>query len=363
MKRGLVAVAGLLALGLIAPACSTIGDPGGMPEALPHGGTGAFRVLEAPEETGLRGTPGAALLLLEDAFVGAMVQGDFVFFTSAPPVEEPLPMVPEDHPAGEIFWPAFEARRIHRGARRDDGFGAFDGGGAILTAEAAWEGEEVFDPWVVEDGGVARLYYAADGGIGVAEAPSLDGAFTRVGDGPVLGPEAAATGAPTRPSVVRGPEGDWLMYYDAGGEIRVARSSDGLAFTPLGPITVEGMDLGESPELERAHPGALAVTTPAGRPLVRLYFESIREDGAHKLYVAGSFDGVAFERHEVELLESVDLRYPAPVALDERVTLLYASTRFNSVGRITRGLQKRALIVSVAPLSTSFLPPEEDEAE
>ena len=196
MKRALLCVISLLALGLIAPACSTIGDPGGMPDGLPHGGTGAFRLLDN-EETGISGSPGAAMFLFEPAFENAMVQGDFVFFTAAPPLDEP-PMPPEDFPRNEIYWEAFQPRRIQRGVRREEGFAAFDPADEVLTASEPWEGEEIFDPWVVEDGGTFRMYYAGDGGIGVAEASALDGAFTRVA-GPVLGPDDAASGSPRRP--------------------------------------------------------------------------------------------------------------------------------------------------------------------
>lgn len=360
MKRALLCVVSLLALGLIAPACSTIGDPGGMPDGLPHGGTGAFRLLDN-EETGISGSPGAAMFLFEPAFENAMVQGDFVFFTAAPPLDEP-PMPPEDFPRNEIYWEAFQPRRIQRGVRREEGFAAFDPADEVLTASEPWEGEEIFDPWVVEDGGTFRMYYAGDGGIGVAEASALDGTFTRVA-GPVLGPDDAASGSPRRPSVVRGPDGDWLMYYDAGGEIRLARSSDGVAFSPVGAISLEGEDLGESPEVEARNPGAITVTTSAGRSIVRVYFESIREDGTHRIYVAGSFDGVEFERHELQLFESVDLRFPAPLTVDTRVTLLYASLPAFSRGRISRNLQVRALVVGAAPAGESFLPESEAPAE
>src|SRR5690606_17230964 len=209
-------------------------------------------------------------------------------------------------------------------------------------AEEGWEGSEVFDPWVVIDEGRARLYYAAEGGIGVAEAASIDGVFRRVGAGPVL--EGAR-----RPSVVRGLDGAWWMYFDAGGSLGLARSEDGLAFERVDePITIDGEDLTDSPEVSVGMPGAAVVETPAGRRLVRLYYESRREDGSVLAYVAGSADGLAFERHELPVLDEADARFPAPVIVDARVTLLYANLPTDS------GEQTRSLVVAVAPSTVRF---------
>ena len=144
------------------------------------------------------------------------------------------------------------------------------------------------------------------------------------------------------------------MYYEAAGALHAARSDDGRAFEPRGRITIGGEDHGEGVELERASPGAVRVETRAGRVLVRLYFESLRDglvegERAHVLYVAGSSDGLAFERHPRPVLAASDARYPAPVLLDTRVTLLYASLPF-----FGGPYQTRAVVAAVGPAGQRF---------
>jgi len=349
-----IALGAAVALALY-PACSTIGDEGGEPSALPHGGTGAFRLLDSEETEIIGAIPGRAMVL-RDAIGGYCVLDDSLFYATAEVLED-RPMVPEDHPAGDIFWPGFEPRRIHRGTAREEGVGGFAQGPEVLAASEGWEGGEVFDPWAVRDGDTVRLYYAAQGGIGVAEASSVEGPFEKR-DGPIV--TDALDGAPHRPSVIRGPDGAWWMYYDAGGELRAARSDDGLDFEPMGAIELTGDDEGAGTEVAVVSPGALRVETPADRVLVRLYFESVRdgelEEGlSHRIYVAGSEDGLVFERFARPVLrDQTDVRLPAPVAIDDRRTLLYVSLPFAGGPLITR-----AVSVSVAPGGFRFVVEEE----
>ena len=337
------------------PSCSTIGDPGGSPDAYPHGGTGQFRRLTADEV----GAAGRAIDLSNVAIDGSMVADGYLFYAAAPLRDTP-PEVPAEHPAREVFWDAFEPRAIHRAEPQDNR--GFSAGPQILAASESWEGGEVFDPWIVIDGGRARLYYAAEGGVGLAEASSVDGTFTRVGSGPIL--EAAGDAAPRRPSVVLGADGAWWMYFDDGGAIGVARSEDGVDFErvdgdpstdAIDPLVIGGEDLGEEPEVSVGMPGAAALDTATGRRLVRLYYESRREDGSVLAYVAGSTDGVTFERHEVPVMEQPDVRFPVPVLLDDRITLLYVNLPSSGT------YQTRLLGAAVSPATVSFAPLENDE--
>lgn len=354
MRRALLLVAAALA------GCSTLGDAGGSPDAYPHGGTGQFRTLE-PAETGIRA---GAIALQRATLDSAMVSEGYLFYAAAPLSETP-PEPPMDLPAGEVFWEAFEARRIHRTEPRDAR--GFFPGPVIFEASEPWEGAEVFDPWVVlgEDG-VVRMYYAAEGGIGLATAGAIDGAFQRVRSSPLLDEEDAIAGAPRRPSVVRGVDGAWWMYYDAGGAIGIARSEDGERFEridgdpstgAIDPLVLHGEDLGEVPEVSVGMPGAAALDTSAGRRLVRLYYESRREDGSIHAYVAGSADGVVFERHEIPVMEASHLLAPAPVLVDDRVTLLYAG--IPATARFAmQGYPSRSLSAAVSPASVRFDPAE-----
>lgn len=347
----------VLALLAPLPACSAIGDPGGIAEGYPHGGTGQFRKLDA-DEVGITG--GRAIVLQNIALDAAMVAEGHLFYAAAARVDEP-PEPPEGFPANEVFRDAFGPRTIFRAAPQEAlGFRA---GPEVLAASEPWEGEEVFDPWVVVDGDVVRMYYAAEGGIGVAVASAIDGAFARAG-GPILDESAALSGAPRRPSVVRGADGAWWMYYDAGGAIGAARSEDGLVFarmdgdpsTPaIDPILIEGDDGRDSEELSVGSPAAVGVDMVSGRRLVRIYFESRRDDGTILPYVAGTEDGVTFERHEVPVMSDTDVRFPAPVLLDARVTLLYVNAPFRA-----GGYQVRSLLAAVSPAGERFAPDQEE---
>jgi hypothetical protein len=337
-------------------ACSTLGEPGSFPSAYPHGGTGVFRALTA-DEVGIR--DGRAVVNQRLAVEGSSIAGGYLFYATAPLLEMP-PEVPGEQPANEVYWPAFGPRSVSRAApRADRGFSA---GPPVFTASEPWEEGEVFDPWVVVDGDRVRLYYAAAGGIGLAEATGLEGDFERVGEGPLLDADDAVSGVPRRPSVVFGPDGAWWMYYDAGGAIGVARSDDGRAFTRVdGDLSTPAIDplrldfsqdfadVETSEEVSVGSPGAVAVDTPGGRRLIRVYFESRRADGTVRAYVAGTADGVTFERHNVPVLDEEDARFPAPYVLDERVTLLYANVPFD-----TGGFQTRSIVGSVSPASTTF---------
>ena len=353
MRRAPALVFLLVALGVGTEGCSLIGDAGGTPDGLPHGGTGQFRLLDN-DEVGIIGSlPGRAMVVLNDAIESGHAVDGHLFYASAPDLAMP-PMLPSDHPSNEIFWPAFEGRRIHRGVSREEGVGAFDAGAAVLTARLTWEGGEVFDPWVtLADDGTVLLYYAGADGIGVATAPSIDGTFTRAFSTPIVT-------AARRPSVVVGPDSAYWMYFDTGAGISAARSEDGLFFALFGPITLRGDDLGEGTEVRVANPGAVRVDTRAERALVRLYFESYR-DGvledreAHMFYVAGSGDGMNFVRHPRAVMEQTDIRFPSPQLVDDRVTLLYGNLPFFGGPFLTR-----AVVVSVGPGGESFHPEIEE---
>lgn len=354
---------GLGLVGLVSSmGCSTIGDPGGMPEGLPHGGTGQFRPLDE-DEVGIRSPVTGRAMVLSDHALGAAtpVGLDFLFYAAAPLMEEP-PEFPMDFPQGEVYWPAFEPRRIHRGTplTSDDDeeqhiLSGFVRGDVVLDATEGWEGDEVFDPWpVVTDEGTARLYYAAAGGIGVAEASAIDGSFSKV-DGPIVGEIDAKV--PRRPSVVPGIDGGWLMYFSLDDGIRVARSDDGVSFELLDPPTFDGPDETDSPEIARIHPGAVHVVTAANRSLIRLYYVSVRADGTHLAYVGASDDGLDFELHPRPVLEATDVRFPSPLLIDDRVTFLYVNRAYSPGGFTT----PRALVVTVSPAGDRFDPPEAGE--
>jgi hypothetical protein len=239
-------------------------------------------------------------------------------------------------------WSAFAARGILRSAPRANGQRGFDEGTPALTATADWEGGHVEDPWtVVDDDGHARLYYAAAGGLGLAEATTVAGTFVSVG-APVIEGEGVR-----RPSVVRGLDDEgFLMFFEREGRIERAHSSDGRTWTQDGPVTLPALaarDERDDTEVSVGSPGVVRARTSAGRSVLRMYYESRRRDGQVLIAMAGSFDGATFEALEVPVVESRSLRMPAPLSQDERITLLYMSTARG--GTPERG----ALVVGVAP--------------
>ncbi|UJR79753.1 hypothetical protein [Sandaracinus amylolyticus] len=360
-----------LGLALVASsACSTLGSSPSSPEGLPHGGTGPFRLAQAEEVDVPPTPPGSTLFERTRAVENGMTAEGFLFYAGAEPREIEMPDagpiddggtiddagVLEDAgtadagpppPEGplEIDWSVFEPRVIVRSAPRAEGLG-FDAGSEVLAATDAWEGGFVRDPWaVVLEDGRARLYYGAEGGIGVAQAASIDGTFAKVGSAPVIAGEVR------RPTVIdtRGTEAEhaFLMYFERDGSLVGASSDDGLAWAEIGVIDLPALaarDMRDSDEIEVGGPGVIAARTEAGRAVIRLYYESRRANGQVLITMAGSFDGVTFEPLRIPVVQDRALRWPAPRQLDLRVTMLYMQGE-----RGGRGAERGALLVGIAP--------------
>ncbi|MBW2461608.1 MAG: hypothetical protein JRH11_08165 [Deltaproteobacteria bacterium] len=331
-------------------ACGTTAPDPNPPGDLPHGGTGEFRALTSTE-TGISGIAGLALAARKVAIESAAGLPDGpLFYGVGVLLEEP----PDEDPAlpeGDVDWTGYEPRIIRRAASREgEELGFIFPGVEVLAATEAWEMGEVFSPWpVLLSDGRLRLYYASPGGIGVAEAPSVDGALVRVGGGPIV----ATVGGemPRRPTVVQVPDGDsFLLYYEVGGHLVGATSTDGLSFTafadPLVPGAFVPRDDDDPAEVALGGPGAIRFDTGVGRQLIRLYFESRRDDGTRLLMMSGSTDGMTFERYEVPVVGDEDRRDPAPIQLDLRTTLMYLHGP-----RQVSSRQGRGVLGTVAPRS------------
>ena len=337
--RAILALAVLLACG-----CATLAEEELEILPAPHNGVGPFRPLDRTE-TGVPGNPSGRVINTRGAVAAPMVADDHLFYVFA----EPLPdVMPPEMPGEAIDWSFFAPRAIHRAPPGDERLG-FPTGSQVLAAEAGWEGESVRDPWalVLPDGRVL-LYYVGDGGIGLAEASSIGGAFTRAGGGPIVAPVAGETLA--RPSVVLF-DGTYFMYFETGaGTIALAESSDGRSFTRAGTVDVaRGPVSGEPDEIAVAAPGATVATTASGRRFIRLYLESHREDGTHLISLAASADGRVFERLERPVVEAPGTGEPGPMTIDERVSVL-----FYTAPAVQSGLQTRAIVGGVAPMSATL---------
>ncbi len=328
--------------------CASLGAETAFPDPVQTSGVGPFRPLDATE-TGVDAEPAGRAQATSGASDGGMRAGDFFFSVEAAPLAEPPPRT-AGLPAAAVDWARFEPRRISRAARLEGthGFGA---GEVVLQAEADWEGDAVFEPWAIElPDGRARLYYAAAGGIGLAEAPSLGGAFVRRGEGPVLAGARA-------PSVVSSDEG-YLLYFERDGSLGLATSPDGLSFTVVDEaltLTAPAPDDPEAPlETSFHRPGAVWARTVARERVLRLYFEVRRDDGTFAATLAASLDGRSFER----LADSVyggdeSSGAPAPFLLEDGTTLLHFTVDANGPGREPF----RAPVIGVAPSSVRFADP------
>jgi len=345
MTRRAIAIA---ALTLAFVACATLGDETAFPDIIQTSGVGPFRLLDATENGGLA-APSGRVLFSREAVGRAMMAEGFLFYPRAPVVDEPPERDP-DLPEGVIDPAQVEPFALFRGTPREvdgddvlEGAVSFDGGSMVLEATEAWEGESLTDPWVhVGADGTARLYYAAEGGIGVAEAGAADGTFTKVA-GPVVTDARA-------PSVVTF-GGETLLFFEAeGGTLGLARSSDGLTFTEES----RDLELALAGETALHAPGALVATTPTGRTVLRLYFEAVNAEGVTILSLAATEDLASWDRLETEIgiLSTVeDARAPSPFLRDDGITVLLITRQSDS-----RGVELRAICGAMAPANLSLVP-------
>jgi hypothetical protein len=398
-----IATSTLLACGLmLGTGCSLLGTPASSPDGLPHAGVGPFRDLTTTENGLTR--PGAAVLLRNVAGERPMQAGLHLFYAAAstevpdagvpdagtddagaddggvdggaldagePLDAGPIDAGPEPEIPDDIDWDALaEGRRIYRSPPSEENWGFFPGT-VVLAPEGgpAWEGGYVTDPWAVETADGALLYYAAEGGIGVAEASAIDGTFTRVGTAPILGltgsdaprcPAVVATeglgfvpdlsqldGGPVDPGEFLFESAAFYMVYELAGTIRIATSADGRAFTDRGAITIPAIgtrDVRDGAEVSVGCPGVGIAEPNTGRRFLRVYYESRRDNGAVLVGLMATSNGSWFDFHPTPVISAYDHRMPAPRMVDARISLL-----FSWRPRVAMDRQVGELMVGVAP--------------
>lgn len=371
--------------------CSLLGTPASSPDGLPHAGVGPYRDLTTTENGLTR--PGAAVLLRNIASERPMQADLHLFYAAAstamPDLDAGVPDAgmesdagepldagavdagPEPEVPSEIDWDALaEGRRIYRSAPSEENWGFFPGT-VVLAPEGgpAWEGGYVTDPWALATDDGALLYYAAEGGIGVAEASAIDGTFARVGTAPIIGatgsdvprcPAVVATdglgfvpdlsqvdGGPTDPGPFLFEEAAFYMVYELAGAIRIATSPDGRAFTDRGAITIPAIgtrDVRDGVEVSVGCPGVAIAEPNTGRRFLRVYYESRRDNGATLVGLMATSNGSWFDFHPTPAISAYDARMPAPRIVDARVSLLYSWRP-----REAMDMQVGELVVGVAP--------------
>ncbi|HEY3819538.1 MAG TPA: hypothetical protein VGL81_20355 [Polyangiaceae bacterium] len=220
----------LCALALLL-SCGTLGAAGGQPQGLPSSGVGPFRALEPGELTP------KALVPYVFSNQTADYREPYVIGTSSDPSSTEVWMYAVAHVGGVdvITRTRADDARSFYGDISDTSTGAPPTPPVVLQASQPWEGGATGNlggPSALLVGGQLWLYYAAAGGIGLAQ--SADGlSFTKQG-APVLTPDASATWeatTPHAPSVAIFPDGTWHMMYGAGVSIGEATSPDGITWT------------------------------------------------------------------------------------------------------------------------------------
>jgi hypothetical protein len=163
----------------------------------------------------------------------------------------------------------------------------------VLKPTLSWEGMAVTGPSALRVGSEIWLYYAGQGGIGLAK--STDGlTFTKTGS-PVLAVDPSATwenGGPRAPTVAVFPDGTWHMLYAAGTSIGEATSNDGVAWTrvagnpvlvPSTPVDPKTLPEGSMPPFDEHSvddPLLLPRMDPSGQLQVRVLYTGYDESAA-----------------------------------------------------------------------------------
>jgi hypothetical protein len=216
---------------LLSLSCGTLGTPGGVPAGLPSSGVGPFRPLQEGELTP------EALVPYVFSDQTADYREPSVVGTSSDPSSTEVWMYVVAHVGGVdvlVRTRADDARSFY-GDVADNSGGAPPTPPVVLSASETWEGGATGNlggPSALMVSGQLWLYYAATGGIGLAQ--SSDGLTFMKQSAPVLTPDASATWettTPHAPSVAVFPDGTWHMMYGAGVSIGEATSPDGITWT------------------------------------------------------------------------------------------------------------------------------------
>lgn len=259
-------------------------DTSGGGEGLPSTGAGPYQRLE-PDETTPADEPWLAtdrLLDFTQPAILARAGGGFVFF---------LTREPPDEPAGDTV--------ILRGALRDPRELPDEPAAVVLTADLAWEEGHVAAPALVERAGQLVMIY--EGGVA---SPQL-GRATSTDGGRTWQKDAAPILADARDPAVAFDGTTWLLAFTRPGiaGLWLARSTDGLAFTPEAePFLLPSGAEDSFERVDVAGPSLAWLVESSGRGHFALWYgglEELPDEGdapRHAVGYAASFDGLAWDR-------------------------------------------------------------------
>jgi len=224
-----------------------------------------------------------------------------------------------------------------------------------------WEGGRVGAPSaIIGADGETRLYYEAEGGIGVAVGDK--GALVSV-DHPILTPTAVpwATGSLRSPGVVLLPDGTYRLYFEAdrGSQtvVGVASSDDGSTFSDPSVVLAPSPLEGAIDDVAVGSPSATIGTSEEGRDILYVYYAALSSDGKRRIGMAARFladdDEALVKSGEGMYAPSggVDPREPSVVRFDS-FTFLFATQK------AARDSTDLVVIAAVSPGNIELPPPD-----
>lgn len=207
----------------------------------------------------------------------------------------------------------------------------------MLAATLPWEGSSLSGPFVLRVNAEVLLYYAAEGGIGLARSTDGGLVFRKEPD-PIFERDATSrweTSQVRAPSVFVSPSGRLRLLYASGASIGEAESADGVHFTrvdpdpstpeiepvlaasaPAAPGSLLPNERGPFDTVRVGDPCAVTRTTPAGRFHVRVLYTGMDEAGVSTIGLAGRYgDSGPLERNAAPIY-AVGAKEAAPALLE-----------------------------------------------
>ena len=363
MKPGLPA---LLVLLLVAPGlgCATLPEPAGGDQNLPSAVAGPFTALTTDQfSTSFNITAPNGLDDLDDYGRDIAVldtDGDpttpaVYGYVAASIVANGMSPTPTSPTRTIVQYSALDGRSFDPQSAK-----------VVLKPDAPWEGNVVAAPSILRSGSDILLYYATQGGVGLAK--SSDGTTFVEVPGPVLGPAAGGwdQGAvPASPGVVQLADGSFRMFYEVpfgvgGAAIGEAGSKDGIAWTRLGTgpalAPSAGGDAGATPwdSAAAGSPYPMLAASGDGQAVLRLYYGALDVGGLRTIALAARYgtDG-PFGRAVAPVFganSTLGAREPCVVVFAS-YSLLYVTQKSSKIGG------HPVVAVAVTPATATLPPP------